>query len=56
MSTKPLICGGYTCDIQDNFSVIVEQLELKGISAVIIEDKCKKITDIFTKIVFSFCF
>lgn len=43
-TTKPIICGGYTCDMQDNLSLIVEQLELKGISAIIIEDKCKKIT------------
>ena len=44
-TTKPLICGGYTCDIPDNFSLIVEKLELKGISAIIIEDKCRKITE-----------
>ena len=43
-TTKPIIVGGYTCDLQDNLSLVVEQLELKGISAIIIEDKCKKIT------------
>ena len=47
-TTKPIICG-YTGDLSENLSLTIENFEIMGISAVIIEDKYKIKTGLLNK-------
>ena len=43
ITTKPIICN-YSIDLKENLALTIENLEIMGVSAVIIEDKYKVLT------------